>query len=350
MIREYIFCSALYSLGIKTSRALAVVLTNQKVIREYDAKPGALLVRVMESHVRVGTFEYASAYLDTGQLRRLADYVIKRHYKQIPLTSEHRYIHFFEAVMERQIDMVVDWLRVGFVHGVMNTDNMSITGETFDYGPCAFMNYYDPGAVFSSIDKGGRYSFGNQKDILHWNLARFAQALLPLIDDNGQKAVESMNAVLARFENMFDARFYAMMRQKLGIDPGESSHDGIIDALLTWLKKSGADYTNTFLALSDRLMVDDALFTDPAFLDIKNRLASAGGDPVLMARNNPCFIPRNYLVEEAIEEYEKSASLDKVRRLLQVMQNPYVCDSEYASYQQPPSAEFESNYATFCNT
>lgn len=348
MLREYVFCNALDNLGIKSSRALAVILNDTSVYRDYP-KAGAMLVRVMQSHVRVGTFEYAAQFLDTLQLQSLADYVIARHYDALDGATD-KYVKFFEAVMQRQIDMVVDWMRVGFVHGVMNTDNMSITGETFDYGPCAFMNYYDLGATFSSIDRDGRYSFGNQKHILHWNLARLAQSLLPLVATDQEKAIAVMNAILSRFESEFDVKFYAMMRKKLGFKPTDSTHDKLIDRLLEWLGSSRADYTNTFLALSDELSYQDDYFKNPVFLEIKKELSDTNPSKTLMQQNNPHYIPRNYIVEEAIEQYEQSGSLEKIERLLEVMQNPYQSNSAFTDYQKPPSQKFEKEYTTFCNT
>lgn len=346
MLREYLFCSSLHTLGIKSSQALAVVLTNKKVYRE-KSEPGALLVRVMQSHVRIGTFEYASNYLNDKELQRLSDYVIARHYSYVLDKSGNKYLYFFEAVMENLIDMVVNWLRVGFVHGVMNTDNMSITGETFDYGPCAFMNFYDLQATFSSIDRGSRYSFGNQKGILHWNLARFAQTLLPLVGADQMQAVETMNEILKDFENRFDAKFYAMMHEKLGIAPYHRD-DALVDELLEWLQTSKADYTNTFLALIDEY--EDSVYKDTEFVAFKQKLAKIGLDKTLMKRNNPYFIPRNYLVEEAIDEYDKKGSLEKIKKLLAVMENPYKDNIAYKDYQKPPSNEFDKEYTTFCNT
>ena len=349
MVREYIYCNSMDKLGVKTSRALAVITTDTKVYREY-LKPAAILVRVMQSHIRVGTFEYAANFLDTNALQSLANYTINRHYNWIETQNERRYIQFFEAVMEAQIDMVINWLRVGFVHGVMNTDNMSITGETFDYGPCAIMNFYDPNATFSSRDKNSRYSFGNQKKILHWNLARFAQSLLPLINEDKQKAAFKMNEILVEFEKIFDEKFYDMMSKKLGIYATDSVHHEMIDRVLHWLEKTGADYTNTFLALMEKLNMQDTTYDDLEFLEIKNALHALGQDTKLMSQNNPTFIPRNYIVEEAIEEYERTASLQKVEKLLEVMQNPYEDNIEFQAYQKPPSKKFEEEYATFCNT
>lgn len=346
MLREYIFCTALHNLNVKTSQALAVILTNQRAYRE-KLEPAALLVRVMRSHVRIGTFEYVSNYLNDEDLKRLSDYVIKRNYSHLLEKNGNLYVNFFEAVMDNLMNMVINWLRIGFVHGVMNTDNMSITGETFDYGPCAFMNFYDLKATFSSIDRESRYCFGNQKEILHWNLARFAQTLLPLIDTNHQKAVDTMNTILGDFENRFDAKFYAMMNKKLGID-SKIPQNLIIDELLKWLEISHADYTNTFLALIDEY--EDSVYQDANFLAIKQKLAKIGLDKTLMQQNNPYFIPRNYLVEEAIDEYAQNGSLEKIKKLLEVMENPYTDNVTYKDYQKPPSQEFDKEYTTFCNT
>jgi len=243
MLREYLYSYAMQNLNIKTSRSLAVLETDEAVKRR-RTEPGAILVRVMNSHIRYGTFQYVAGRA-SDELQRFTDYVINRHYSQLN-TKDRKYLDFFDAVMQSSIEMVVDWLRVGFIHGVMNTDNMSIDGETFDYGPCAFMNYYDEETVFSSIDNHGRYAFGNQRAILRWNLERFAEALQPLCTQSAL-TYDELEVKLSEFEDRFDAQYYMMMRKKLGIN--SDSKKELVDEFVDWLRDSKADYTNTFLEL-----------------------------------------------------------------------------------------------------
>jgi len=348
MLREYLYSAAIDALNIKTSRSLAVILTNDKVQRE-RIEEGALLVRVMQSHIRIGTFEFISYYHGEEDLAHFADYAINRHYKDIPEKSGNRYINFFEAVMDNLIEMVIDWLRVGFIHGVMNTDNMSITGETFDYGPCSFMNSYDLKTTFSSIDRDGRYSFGNQRDILKWNMVRFAQALLPIISKDKDQSVNELNKVLTLFDDKFNVKFYSMMKKKLGISR-ELENNELIDEFLKWLEISKADYTNTFIALMDEEAVADKIYKTAEFLELKNKLSAAGLNKELMEQSNPYFILRNYQAEEAIDEYRANKSLDKINILLDILKNPYENNLEYKDYQQPPKPDYDNRYKTFCNT
>jgi uncharacterized protein YdiU (UPF0061 family) len=344
MLREYLYSYAMRNLNIKTSRSLAVVETDDAVERR-RTEPGALLVRVMNSHIRYGTFQYVAGRA-SDELRRFTDYVIDRHYPH--LTAKDRtYIEFFDAVMQSSIEMVVDWLRVGFIHGVMNTDNMSIDGETFDYGPCAFMNYYDEETVFSSIDKHGRYAFGNQRPILRWNLERFAEALQPLCTQS-TLTYDELEGKLDEFENRFDAQYYTMMRRKLGIDSdGEKE---LVDEFLKWLRKSNADYTNTFLELETPGTFDDPAFATAEFERLRNELAAVGLDEGSMQEANPQYIPRNYLVEEALDEYLETGDLSKFERLLAVLENPYTSKDMGSQFQQPPPREFDAEYTTYCNT
>ena len=348
MLREYLYSAALEGLKIKTSRSLAVILTDEKVYRE-RIEEGALLVRVMESHIRIGTFEFIRYYHEEKDLAMLTDYVINRHYKEILEKSGNRYINFYEIVMDNLINMVVGWLRVGFIHGVMNTDNMSITGETFDYGPCAFMNSYDLDTTFSSIDREGRYSFGNQRNILKWNLARFAEALLPIISTDQYHSADELNKVFMLFDDKFDAKFYSMMKNKLGISQEVKSNE-LIDDFLSWLEISKADYTNTFIALMDEGAVEDNIYQSGDFVKLKNRLSDAGLNKELMKQSNPYFILRNYLAEEAIDEYRENKSLEKINTLLEILKNPYENNLQYKTFQQPPEADYDERYKTFCNT
>ena len=344
MLREYLYSYAMQHLNIKTSRSLAVVETDEAVERR-RTEPGAILVRVMNSHIRYGTFQYVASQAP-DELQRFTDYVIDRHYPQLNAT-DRPYLEFFDAVMQSSIEMVVDWLRVGFIHGVMNTDNMSISGETFDYGPCAFINYYDEETVFSSIDKHGRYAFGNQRPILRWNLERFAEALQPLCAQSPLTSAE-LEGTLDEFADRFDAQYYAMMRKKLGITT--DGEEELVDEFVEWLRTSNADYTNTFLELETPGTCDDSVFATAEFEQLRNRLAAVGLDAELMQEANPRYIPRNYLVEEALDAYLDTGELSKFKELLTVLENPYTSKDMCSQFQQPPPREFDAEYTTYCNT
>ena len=344
MLREYLYSHAMHNLGIDTSRSLAVLETADTVNRR-QTEPGAILVRVMNSHIRFGTFRYVAARAP-DELAAFTDYVIDRHYPELT-NSDEKYVDFFDAVMRAAIAMVVDWLRVGFIHGVMNTDNMSIDGETFDYGPCAFMNYYDEDAVFSSVDDHGRYAFGNQQHILNWNLARFAESLQPLCEGSST-SFDGIKARLDEFDDIFQTEYDAMMRRKLGI-PTDGA-DGVVDEFLGWLRTSGADYTNTFLELEDPGSFDDPVYSSERFEQLRERIAEVGGDEDLMQKANPRYIPRNYLVENALDQYVEEKDLSRVKALLKVLDDPYESNESTARFQQPPPREFDAEYTTYCNT
>ena len=344
MLREYIYSYAMQNLNIKTSRSLAAIETEESVQRR-RTEPGAILVRVMNSHIRYGTFQYVASQAPE-ELEEFTDYVIDRHYSHLN-NKNGKYLDFFEEVMRSSIDMIVDWMRVGFVHGVMNTDNMSIDGETFDYGPCAFMNYYDEDTVFSSVDKRGRYSFGNQKSMLQWNLTRFAESLQPLFDESSY-AFDELKAKLDEFEEIFDDKYYNMMSKKLGIkSDGEKE---IINEFLDWLRESRADYTNTFLELENPGSFDDPVYSSGDFKDIQDKLSHIGLDKEVMKQTNPCYIPRNYLIEEALNDYLEKERLSKFKHLLKVLEHPYESKDVNSQFQQPPPKEFDSGYTTYCNT
>ncbi len=344
MLREYLYSYAMQHLHIKTSRSLAVVETDHAVERR-RTEPGAILVRVMNSHIRYGTFQYVAGRA-ADELQRFTDYVIDRHYPQLNGT-DRKYLEFFDAVMQSSIEMVVDWLRVGFIHGVMNTDNMSIDGETFDYGPCAFMNYYDEEAVFSSIDKRGRYAFGNQRRILRWNLERFAEALQPLCVRTALTYHE-LEARLEGFADRFAAQYYTMMQKKLGIN--SDGNEALVDEFLQWLRESNADYTNAFLELETPGRSDDPVFATAEFEQLRNKVATVGRDKELMQDANPRCIPRNHLVEEALDEYLETGDLTKFEGMLTVLENPYTSEDTGSQFQQPPPREFDAEYTTYCNT
>jgi len=355
MLREYVISEAMAALGTPTTRSLAVVTTGEPVYRTAVLR-GAVLTRVAASHIRVGTFEYLAARRDVSNLRILADYAIGRHYPELAHDAQAKYAEFFRAVMDRQASLIARWQLVGFIHGVMNTDNMAISGETIDYGPCAFMNAYNPDTVFSSIDSGGRYAYGNQPGIAQWNLARFAETLLPLINSDQQSAVAIVMEVLGEYTARFQPYWLTGMRKKLGLTTEQPDDVELIQSLLQWMHKTGADFTNTFRSLSaeDPRLGDRS--QDPEFmawysrwqlrlsLDAqKNGLASA-----LMRSVNPAVIPRNHRVEEALAAAEDRDDLSILHRLMTALASPYAPAADSAEYQEPPLDD--CGYQTFCGT
>ena len=308
MLREYIISEAMHNLGIPTTRSLAVVKTGEDVIRE-TALHGAILTRVALSHIRVGTFQYIAAREKKDELEILLDYVIKRHYPNIQ-NSKNKPLDLLKVVMERQIDLVVDWMRVGFIHGVMNTDNMSISGETIDYGPCAFMDTYDPKTVFSSIDQMGRYAYCNQPVITKWNLSRFAECLIPLIDKDQKKSITIATEIINSFEKKYEEKWLNMMRDKLGLFGVDEKDKYLILDLLTWMHQEKMDYTNTFCYLMNFEIANKENFKKDDFENWKKRwqerLKVNNNTPEkymkLMRSVNPLVIPRNHKVEEVLNE------------------------------------------------
>jgi serine/tyrosine/threonine adenylyltransferase len=349
MLREYLISEAMHHLGIPTSRSLAVVKTGGPVYRE-KVHPGAILTRVMSSHIRVGTFEYARHFGKLEDLKALFEYSCHRHFPKIE-HSENKALDFLEAIMNKQIDLIVDWMRVGFIHGVMNTDNMGIAGETFDYGPCAFMNAYHPDTVFSSIDTQGRYAFANQPLIVRWNLAGLAMALLPLIDEADEVAAHAAKSVLDTFMPIYQKRYVAMMRKKLGLRNALAEDRKLIEELLAWMEKVGADYTNTFLVLSgDR--EESGLWLQPAFQNWKTqwltRCGHDGPDFQEMRVSNPMVIPRNHMVEDALEAAHHG-EMQQFLDFLKILANPYNRSPLPEKYLNP-SEMGDANYQTFCGT
>ncbi len=351
MLREYIVSEAMAALGIPTTRSLAVVTTGEPVYRETPRR-GAILTRVAASHIRVGTFEFATR-LDEPTLRALADYAIDRHYPELA-DAPRKYWEFFRAVADRQAALVARWQLVGFVHGVLNTDNVAISGETIDYGPCAFMNAYDPATVFSSIDRDGRYAYGNQPNITQWNLARFAETLLPLFDANSEKAVAAAMEVLNEFPAKFEGYWLAGMRKKLGLLSDDAGDAELVRSLLDWMQKTRADFTNTFRGLSEETL--HACERDPDFqvwYSRWQRRLLEGGQPIatsyeLMRSVNPAVIPRNHRVEEALAAAEERDDLSVLHRLLAALATPFETKDEMAPYREPPADE--RGYRTFCGT
>ncbi len=359
VLREYILSEAMHALAIPTTRSLAAVTTGEMVYRE-RALPGAVLTRVAQSHVRIGTFEYFLARGDSDALARLADYVIARHYPDA-LAAERPYLALLDAVVERQVELVVHWLGVGFIHGVMNTDNMSIAGETIDYGPCAFMDTYDPATVYSSIDHGGRYAYANQPHIAHWNLARLAQTLLPLIDADTDTAAKMAQAMIDAVPERFEHAYLKVFRAKLGLLESETDDAGLIAGFLGAMAKTGTDFTNGFRALCDAVDGSDervrAEFSDPAAFDAwaadwRARLARERLSPAKRAARmrgaNPAIIPRNHRVEAALEAAVEG-DFAPFERLLEALAHPWEERPEYAAFTHPPQPH-EVVRQTFCGT
>ena len=352
MLREYIISEAIHALKIPTTRSLAVVKTGEKIVRE-NLLPGAILTRVASSHIRVGTFQYIAAKQNINDLNTLVDYTINRHYPEIK-SSKNKALDLLNLVMERQCKLVVNWMRVGFIHGVMNTDNMAISGETIDYGPCAFMDNYNPKTVFSSIDKFGRYSFSNQPPITKWNLSRFAECLIPLIDNNEDKAIQLATEAIDNFQNIYEEKWLNMMRDKLGLFGKTKDDKKLIDDLLTWMEKNKADYTNTFCYLMNISIGNSGLYEDKKFINWsnnwKNRIFinnnSKDKSLELMKKTNPIIIPRNHKVEEALKAANKD-NLEVMNKLLSKFNNPYGEQKGIEDYQLP---SLDDNYQTFCGT
>jgi uncharacterized protein YdiU (UPF0061 family) len=353
MLREYIVGEAMHALGVPTTRSLAVVATGQMVQRE-TAQPGAVLTRVAASHLRVGSFEYAAATRNLDLLRRLADHAITRHYPGAAM-RDNPYLALFEAVAAVQASLVAQWMLVGFVHGVMNTDNMTISGETIDYGPCAFMEAYDPDTVFSSIDHWGRYAYANQPVVAGWNLARFAETLLPLLADTVDEGVALAQKAFDVFRVQYDATWTDGMRAKLGLpeDVDAATVTSVANDLLALLKESRVDYTSFFRALS-RAARGDAepargLFINLAGIDEWiSRWRTLGPDAAAMDRSNPIYIPRNHLVEEALAA-ATAGDLDPVQQLLIAISAPYDERPDLERYATPAPDDF-GDYRTFCGT
>jgi len=362
MLREYIISEAMHALGIPTTRSLAVVMTGEPVYRE-TLLDGAVLTRVASSHIRVGTMEWAAAHGDQDAMRALADYMRMRHYPELAAAPDPD-LALLGAIVERQARLIARWQLVGFIHGVMNTDNMALSGETIDYGPCAFMDAYDPATVFSSIDHGGRYAYGNQPAIAQWNLARLAEALLPLLAADTDRAVEHATTVLARFPEVFEQHWFSGMQSKLGLFSDEPDDKVLVADLLAWMQRQSADFTNTFRTLSIPGSIPGSIagsvegmtHADPDF-DAWHRRWQArrarqpqshGEVEDLMRRHNPAVIPRNHKVEEALEAATAAHDFSVMERLLDVLRTPY----DYAVSLQEFSAPAGSGqrYRTFCGT
>lgn len=347
MLREFLISEAMHHLGIPSSRSLAIIKTGNDVYRE-TKHDGAVLTRVMKSHLRVGTFEFANRYCSIDELRVLVDYTIERLYPNIkndvrPIES------FYLQVVEQQISLICHWMRIGFVHGVMNTDNTSISGETFDFGPCAFINRYDPNKVFSSIDSAGRYAFGYQASVLKWNMARFLESILPLLDSNTEKAMDRAKELFETFDASWQEAYTNMMLSKLGWKEKTPLKIQLINELLRLMEKHQLDYTNTFAELSYDISFSSSPFEHPEMKLWKEQWDKTHANKQIMLVNNPVYIPRNHLVEEALS-LASVGDMSDFLNLLEVLKNPYEYNEEYYKFTNPPEKEFEGSYQTYCGT
>ena len=361
VIREYIVSEAMHALGIPSTRSLAAVTTGEKVYRE-TALPGGILTRIAESHIRVGTFEYFAAQNKIENLKTLAEYTIKRHF---PLLKDSRnsYLSLLELVCDRQIELIAKWMGIGFIHGVMNTDNTSIVGETIDYGPCAFMDSYNPSTVFSSIDAHGRYAFGNQPSIAHWNMACFANCLAPLIDQDSDKAEEQAQEVINQFPNKMKVALMTVMCKKIGLKSTNSNSQETLQKLLSIMLDNESDYTLTFHYLSEIIKGKGNTLFKKQFLEhkqisnwlkewtdlIKDQSLSKKEIALSMESSNPVFIPRNHLVERAIEAAVENNDFSEMKTLLAILNRPYEEQSSYSDFMKPPKPH-EVVHQTFCGT
>jgi uncharacterized protein YdiU (UPF0061 family) len=356
-VREYIMSEAMFALGVPTSRCLSVVITGEPVYRE-QAMPGAVVTRVASSHIRVGTFQYFAAKGDLESLSTLTDYTINRHFSHIDINAEDKIEQFLACAIDKQIELIVAWMRVGFIHGVMNTDNTAISGETIDFGPCAMMSNYHSGTVFSSIDRQGRYAFGNQPHIAQWNMARLAECLLLLVDTNQEKALEKIEPLIIAFTDKFETAYFTMLANKLGLNEVTKEDHQFINDLLEHMQKQALDYTNTFVKLTDSLtdkniqnelqqQLGDWYANWLTMLASKNQSTQAA--KTLMAKNNPLVIPRNHHVEAILAEYETSGQSAIIDSFLEVLRSPYELQKDTSQFQDEPK-DGDQQYRTFCGT
>lgn len=363
VLREFLIGEAMYSLNIPTTRALAAVATGEQVFRERPL-PGAILTRVAASHIRVGTFQFFASRQQSDHVRKLADYTIERHEPQL-IGKSDRYLLLLQAVAERQAELVSKWMLAGFIHGVMNTDNMAIAGETIDYGPCAFMEAYDPSSVFSSIDAQGRYAYKNQPPIAQWNLTRFAETLLPIIDEeDSERAVPAVEKILNDFVTHYEALWLAGAQEKLGLENPESNlvgDRGLVDEWLRILETQSVDYTLSWRRLADAMQGNEqsllALFSAEEEVTAwltkwRQRISKQDANETAkkMRAVNPIFIPRNHLVEQALDAAALDSNLAPFNRLLEVLQNPFDERDEWSEFAEPAPKKFTAEYQTFCGT
>ena len=336
MIREYIVSEAMHNLGIPSTRALAVITTGENILRE-KIEPGAILIRVAKSHIRVGTFQFGSLLKKREEFDNLISYTINRLYPEL-INKNNKYINFFEKVCEIQINLIVEWMRVGFIHGVMNTDNMSLSGETIDYGPCAYLDIYNPKTVFSSIDKMGRYSFENQPKISLWNLARFAETILHLIDSNEDKAIKIIEEILNKYNEKFNLKLNIMMSKKLNLELN-NDNENIIKDFLDLMHVYKLDYTNTFINLENNNL-DKNIFND--WIKKYNKFKKQKFNNF-----NPTVIPRNHIIEKIINE-SYNGNYNLLYEFEKILKNPYERNIN-KKFINPPT-DNEKIYQTFCGT
>ncbi|MDF2182204.1 protein adenylyltransferase SelO [Neptuniibacter sp. CAU 1671] len=357
-VREFIMSEAMHALGIPTARSLAVVTTGEMVFRE-EMRPGAVVTRIAASHLRVGTFEYFASQGNLDAVERLCGYAVERHYPELKQeTGEGFYTAFLQAVCRKQIELICHWLRVGFIHGVMNTDNTSISGETIDYGPCAMMSSYNPDAMFSSIDHSGRYRFIQQPQICQWNMARLAESLLPLIHEDSKTAVSIAEELLKEMANEFHQQYFAMLGKKIGLTETKPADETLINDLLKHLRLNKLDYTQTFHRLTESLHsseIDTQISTDLGdwYPRWKIRLDEQGENKETvyqqMRSQNPVVIPRNHHMEAVIRSCIETGSADDAEAFLAVLKSPYRETATTAQYQDAP-ADNDRDYQTFCGT
>lgn len=355
MLREYIISEAMNSLGIPTTRALAVVETGDRIVRE-TLLPGAILTRIASSHIRVGTFQYGLKWGSSEDIKELADYTINRHFPYIK-SDKNPYLSLLKEVIKGQAKLIAKWQLVGFVHGVMNTDNMAISGEGIDYGPCAFMDIYNPGTVFSSIDIGGRYAYGNQPGIGEWNLIRFAETLLPLIHEDEEESIKLVEVTMQDFAKLYYKNWLKGMRSKLGIFNKEEGDRVLIEELLSLMEKYKADYTNTFIELTFNKVEGTDLFNSDEFRDwyekwiiiLKKQGKSEKDIEELMKASNPAVIPRNHIVERVLQDAIKKEDYGGFYELLNILSDPYNHSKNYKGYGKIPILT-GIPYRTFCGT
>ncbi|TMN83693.1 MULTISPECIES: protein adenylyltransferase SelO family protein [unclassified Pseudoalteromonas] len=346
-IREYVMSEAMHALGIPTTRCLAVVGTGESVSRN-PPQPGAVVTRLASSHIRVGSFQYLATQGDIEGLKKLADLAIGRHYPEIKSEGPERYLAFLESVTNNQVSLIINWMRVGFIHGVMNTDNTLVSGETIDYGPCAMMDNFDFDTVFSSIDKQGRYAFGNQPNMASWNCARLAESLIPLISDDEEKAVSLLTPVIHRFSEQFNTQFTVMWSKKLGLVDANEGDKELVSELLTLLQTHHLDYTNTFDALTE-FVNGNATFPEE-LTEWANKWQSriSNDSYKIMRAANPRIIPRNHIIETILAEYNELGSSKLMSRFIKVANNPYLFSDDMTEFQKVPLND--TNYKTFCGT
>ena len=356
MLREYLISEAMMGLNIPTTRSLAIVTTGEEIVRE-EISRAAILTRVASSHIRVGTFQYLATKNNNRILKDLVQYTFNRHYEAKD-ENNNIAISLLKGLMDKQISLVLNWMRVGFVHGVLNTDNVSLSGETIDYGPCGFLEHYDPNEVFSSIDHQGRYSFTNQKIICHWNVSRFAETLIPLLADNEKDAIDIGTKIINEFNDKFELHWIVMMKKKLGFTNNYSEDEKLINKILSWMEKNKGDYTNTFLYLMDNNFSQDSIYKDESFLYLqrewearikKNKITGAQYLDI-MKENNPLVIPRNHIVEEAINDVCKNNDYSKFNDLLKIIKDPYCYSNNSNYFQSPAPLTYTQNYKTYCGT